>query len=171
MEEGEPEVCMAVVWLMGARSRRLTGDLRNRPSNARTTEIEMRKWTRYLPGVCEDEDRDNLRDIAEATERCRTEYREIDAIRARTRARGAGSSHRGEEPIPQNPKRRRDDDNGGRAKKKVRGSAGRTPPPQAFFRKGKNGGRVDGEQRIKTPPLVGIAEEDSEEDMEMTSVV
>ncbi|KAI1785212.1 hypothetical protein LXA43DRAFT_976354 [Ganoderma leucocontextum] len=144
------------------------------PPNARTTEIEMQLWTPWLPGVCEDEDRDNVLDIAAATEKYRTEHREAD----RSQEEGSEPAQRGEgsTPSPRTPKRRHDDDDdGGRAKKKVRGgSAGRTPPPKAFFRKGKKkGGKAGREKGIKTPPLVGIAEEDSsgEEDMEMTSVV
>ncbi|PIL33419.1 hypothetical protein GSI_04041 [Ganoderma sinense ZZ0214-1] len=142
-----------------------------RPPKALPTEIEMRRITPWFPGVCEDEDRENVRDIGEAIEKCRAEWKEVDAIRARADATQLEA--------PSTPKRRRDDDDdddeeeeqedGGRPKKKVRGSAGRTPPPSAFFQKGQKGGRADG----KAPLLVGIAEEDSEEeiDMEMTSVV
>ena len=132
----------------------------------------MRRLTPWFPGVCEPEDQENVREIGEAMEKCRTEWKKIDAIRAR-----AGPSQLAG---PSTPKRRRDEDeeeteeeeeeDAGHARKKVRGSAGRTPPPSAFFQKGQKGGRAD----VKNPLLVGIAEEDSEEeevDMEMTSVV
>ncbi|KAM5542936.1 hypothetical protein V8D89_003320 [Ganoderma adspersum] len=147
------------------------------PRGAPATEIEMMRFTPWFPGACEDEDRDNVRDVGTAMGKARAEWKAVDAIRAR--ARGAKPAQRKEAQAPRTPKRRRNDDydddtdddsedDGGRAKKKVRGSAGRTPPPQAFFGKGKGKQRAD----VETPPLLGIAEEDSEEeDMEMTSVV
>ena len=149
---------------------------RNRPRGAPATQIEMMPFTPWFPGACEEVDRENVRDVGAAMAKARAELKAVDAVRAR--AGGAKLVRRQE--APRTPKRRRNvddddtnddsDDNGVRAKKKVRGSAGRTPPPQAFFGKGKGKQRAD----VETLPLLGIAEEDSgeeEEDMEMTSVV